>query len=61
MRSESPFFRAQQRSGGGAAGIELKQASANLLLGQYHKEERGRFLRPHPGLAVRRPNSPAVQ
>lgn len=47
-----------------AEGIELKPASANVLLGQAHLEGRGRFLPAHPvphlspGAAVRRGPSP---
>jgi hypothetical protein len=50
-------LRSQQHIGGGA-GIELKPASSNMLLGQTHLEGRGKFVAAHP---VRRGASPSNQ
>ncbi len=65
LRSSSPFFRSQQAAaggssgsgggggtGGGGADIELKPTPANMLLGQAHMEQRGRFVDVHPVLGA---------
>ena len=66
LRAQSPFYRTQQPSPEPAAGIELKPAMTNVLLGQQHLEQRGKFpaahpVALHPGSAVRRAASPQSQ
>jgi hypothetical protein len=61
LRAQSPFYRTQQQSPEPAAGIELKPAQANVLLGQQHLEQRGKFPAAHPGSAARRAASPQSQ
>lgn len=34
--------------------VELRDANTNVLLGQYHLEGQGRFVKAHPGVVVRR-------
>lgn len=59
LRSASPFYRSQQEAAGGSNGgggggdgggadIELKPTASNMLLGQAHLEQRGRFVDAHP-------------
>lgn len=74
LRTQSPFYRqqlqsppAQQQQAAEAPGIELKPASANVLLGLQHLENRGKFVAAHPVHhpgsvnAVRRGASPQTQ
>ncbi|KAK9829731.1 hypothetical protein WJX72_007560 [[Myrmecia] bisecta] len=38
---------------GGREEIELRDAASNPLLGQFHMEEQGRFVKPNPGMRPR--------
>lgn len=51
----SPGAGATAAAAAAAEGIELKPAAANVLLGQQHYEQRGKFVQAHP---VARAHSP---